>query len=208
IPVVYGMTMGEYANMLKGEKLFNEADKLELTVIKSKNYDHTVLYKLPVPPSPNLRDMNAVYLYPSLCFFEGTVISVGRGTAKPFQQWGHPSLSGAFSYYFIPESTQGANSPKHERKKCYGEKLETAWVNKKSAAKDSLNLSYLIKAYQAYPEKDEFFNSFFEKLAGTKILRQQIITGKTAQEIRASWKTNIERIKKIKKKYLLYKDFK
>ena len=207
IPVVYGMTIGEYATMLKGEKWIDKADKLSLKIIVCKHYDHTTLYKLPVPPSPNLKEINAIYLYPSLCFFEGTVISVGRGTEKPFQQWGNPELSAKYSYSFVPKSTQGASKPLFEGKKCYGENLQSELITKIIAPKDSLRLSYLIDAYNAYPVKEKFFNNFFEKLAGTKKLRQQIISGLDERTIRSSWEEDIEAFKKIRKKYLLYKDF-
>jgi uncharacterized protein YbbC (DUF1343 family) len=201
------MTIGEYAQMLVGEKWINHASDLKLNVITCANYDHTSLYQLPVPPSPNLRDMNAIYLYPSLCFFEGTVISVGRGTNKPFEQWGHPDLVGKFKHTFIPKSRQGAHQPLYEGQVCFGEKLQSNLVNKTQANDGKLNLSYLLKAYNAYPEKAKFFNSFFEKLAGTKQLRQQIIAGKSEETIRKSWQNDLESFKKIRKKYLLYKDY-
>lgn len=207
VPVVYGMTIGEYANMLQGEKWFNKADKLDMKIIHCKNYDHTQLYKLPVTPSPNLKEMNAIYLYPSLCFFEGTVISVGRGTDKPFQQWGHPDLSGKYSYFFIPKSVQGASKPMYENQKCYGEKLESPLVEKMVFTDDALHLSYLLDAYKVYPEKEKFFNDFFEKLTGTEQLRQQIQSGLEEADIRLSWQPGILAFKKIRKKYLLYKDF-
>lgn len=207
VPVVYGMTIGEYANMLQGEKWFSKADKLDLHIIHCKNYDHTTLYKLPVAPSPNLKEMNAVYLYPSLCFFEGTVISVGRGTDKPFQQWGHPDLARKYSHFFIPKTVQGATQPLYENRKCYGEKLESPLVKKTVASHDVLNLSYLLDAYKAYPVKEKFFNDFFEKLAGTAKLRQQIQRGMDEAAIRQSWQADIFAFKKIRKKYLLYKDF-
>jgi uncharacterized protein YbbC (DUF1343 family) len=207
VPVVYGMTIGEYAKMLQGERWTNQSEDLAMNVITCKNYDHTKLYKLPVAPSPNLKEMNAVYLYPSLCFFEGTVISVGRGTEKPFQQWGNPLLSKDYSYYFTPQSKQGASKPVFEGSKCYGEKLQNLLIEKDVAPGDSLQLSFLINAYHAYPVKEKFFNDFFEKLAGTKQLRQQIISGVSEKAIRASWQPDMIAFKKIRKKYLLYKDF-
>ena len=207
VPVVYGMTIGEYALMLKGEKWFSDAEKLQLKVITCENYDHTTLYKLPIAPSPNLKEMNAVYLYPSLCFFEGTAISVGRGTDKPFEQWGNPLFKKEFSYSFLPKSTLGATKPLFENERCFGEILKSKWINTTQATGGQLDLSYLIKAYNAYPEKEKFFNNFFEKLAGTAALRQQIISGKTEAEIRDSWKDAINAFKKTRRKYLLYKDF-
>jgi uncharacterized protein YbbC (DUF1343 family) len=206
IPVVHGMTVGEYAQMLVGEKWITPSG-LDLKVISCINYDHTKLYKLPVAPSPNLKEMNAVYLYPSLCFFEGTVVSVGRGTDKPFQQWGNPELSSQFSYSFIPKSAQGASKPVLEGQKCYGELLKSDLLNRDRANKGHIDLSYLIKAYNAYPDKETFFTEFFEKLAGTKKLREQVIAGNSDAEIAASWQGELQAFKKIRKKYLLYKDF-
>ncbi len=207
VPVVYGMTIGEYAQMLVGEKWIKHATDLNMEVIPCENYDHKTLYHLPVPPSPNLKDMNAIYLYPSLCFFEGTVISVGRGTDKPFEQWGHPELPSSFTHSFIPHSTIGASSPMYEGQKCYGEKLSSRMVSLSHADKDSMQLTFLIKAYQQYPHKETFFNNFFEKLAGTKKLRAQIIAGNSEKAIRQSWQSDIKAFKKIRKKYLLYSDF-
>ena len=211
VPIVYGMTIGEYAKMLKGEKWFKNAEKLELQIIGCKNYDHTVLYKLTVPPSPNLKEMNAIYLYPSLCFFEGTVISVGRGTDRPFQQWGHPDLGTTYTQFFIPKSVEGATKPMYEGKKCYGQTslktIQSDLADTTSAPVDRIHLTYLLDAYKYYPDKDKFFNSFFEKLAGTTRLREQVKSGIQETAIRQSWQKDIEAFKKIRKKYLLYKDF-
>lgn len=200
IPVVYGMTPGEYARMLAGERWVKGADKLKLTVIPCAGYDHKSLYELPVPPSPNLRTAEAIRLYPSVCFFEGTVVSLGRGTDKPFMQWGHPAFKNQSDYSFTPKSTTGASKPPLEGEECFG-KLLTGTKG------PGIDVSHLLLAYQWFPEKDKFFTAFFEKLAGTSELRRQVITGLSAEEIRKSWKPGLEAFKEIRKKYLLYPDF-
>ena len=207
IPVVHGMTVGEYAKMLVGEKWIEDGGKLDMKVITCSNYDHTKRYYLPVAPSPNLRTMEAIYLYPSICFFEGTVVSLGRGTDKPFQQWGHPAFKGKSDYSFIPRSTTGASKPPLEGKQCYGELVATNPDKAYKLADGKLNLSWLIKAYQWYPEKEKFFIDYFNKLAGTKELRKQIEDGMTAEDIAATWQKDVSAFKTIRKKYLLYKDF-
>ncbi len=201
VPILYGMTVGEYAQMLVGEQWIKNAKALQYKVIPCLAYDQLAVrikYILPVPPSPNLKNSNAIRLYPGLCFFEGTVVSVGRGTDKPFEQWGHPDYQGKLNHTFTPKSTVGATKPLLENQICYGIKLDNAPEN--------LDISQLLKAYQLSPQKDAFFNSFFEKLAGTRVLRQQIIKGKSEAEIRASWQPELEQFKKIRKKYLLYQD--
>jgi uncharacterized protein YbbC (DUF1343 family) len=201
VPVLYGLTVGEYAQMLVGEQWIKNAKALQYKVIPCLAYDQLAVrmkYILPVPPSPNLKNSNAIRLYPGLCFFEGTLVSVGRGTDKPFEQWGHPDYQGKLNHTFTPKSTVGATKPLLENQICYGIKLDKA--------PEDLDISQLLKAYQLSPQKDSFFNSFFEKLAGTKVLRQQIIKGKSEAEIRASWQPELEQFKKIRKKYLLYED--
>ena len=204
IPVVYGMTVAEYARMLVGERWFQGAASLDLLVQKCKNYDHSDHYILPVAPSPNLRTIQAIYAYPSLCFFEGTVISVGRGTDKPFEQFGAPELEGKFPYVFTPVSGLGAKSPLYENKKCYGQIVGSApeEVLKKTIGK--LQMGWVIDAYKAYPQKDKFFNDFFIKLSGTTRLQEQIKNGESPEAIRQSWQKDIKAFKKIRKKYLLY----
>lgn len=208
IPIVYGMTAGEYAKMLVGQDWFDGSEKVKLTVIPCENYDHTVLYHLPVSPSPNLRTMAAIYSYPSLCFFEGTVVSVGRGTSMPFQQFGHPAFKNRTVYSFMPSIPFGKGpSPKLAGETCYGQVVamndeEGLMINGKG-----IKLIWLVKAYDWYPEKDKFFNSFFEKLAGTKELRKQIESGTSIVDIKKSWQKDLDVFKKIRKKYLLYKDF-
>lgn len=200
VPVLYGMTVGEYAQMLIGEGWIPRAKELRMNIVQCSNHTNQSAYEyqLPVPPSPNLKSMNAIRFYPGLCFFEGTIVSVGRGTDAPFEQWGHPDYEGKLVHHFIPQSTLGASKPLLEGKTCFGERLHQM--------PQSLDLSHLIKAYQLSPQKEKFFNTFFEKLAGTKLLRQQIIEGKTEAEIRVSWQAGLDRFKKIRSKYLLYED--
>ncbi len=229
VPVVYGMTIGEYALMIAGERWLstksankkynyyktrakNSVDTpFHFLVIRCLNYDHASKYKLPVKPSPNLVDMNSIYWYPSTCFFEGTNISEGRGTDKPFQIFGAPSLQKNM-YAFVPIAKQGSLSPKYVNQICYGWNV----CDSVSALSDEkLNLHYLINAYKLFPVKDSFFikpkikkatGYFFNKLAGNATLMQQLIDGKSEDEIRANWQPALNAFKKIRKKYLLYKD--
>ena len=202
VPVVHGMTIGEYAQMINGEGWLKGGISCDLTVIKCKNYNHKTHYTLPVKPSPNLPDQNSVYLYPSLCFFEGTNISVGRGTSFPFQVFGSPKLPDK-GFSFIPESVAGAKNPRFLGIKCYGTDLREALANN-TVPDNKINLGWLIEAYIDYPEKDKFFNSYFDTLAGGPILREQICNGLTERQIRASWKEGLDNFLKIRKKYLLY----
>lgn len=207
VPIVYGMTEGEYAKMLVGERWFKGADKLDLTVINCGGYDHTVKYELPVKPSPNLRNMAAVYLYPSLCLFEGTVISVGRGTNAPFQQWGHPDLYGKTLYSFTPGNPIGGPEVMYAYRQCFGQLAAVDGREALTITKGSIRLFWLTRAYEWFPYKDKFFIDFFEKLAGTKELRKQIEKGMNEDEIKATWQQDIAAFKQVRKKYLLYKDF-
>lgn len=222
VPIVYGMTIGEYALMLTGEKWLSEKANrnnaynittrptpdtpFHVQIIKCKNYDHQTKYILPVHPSPNLKEMQSIYLYPSTCFFEGTVLSEGRGTDKPFQVFGHPSFPENL-YSFTPQPNAGAKSSKCFYQKCYGwnESGTTDAVLKKIDNK--IQLQYLLKAYQLFPGKDSFFlrNNFFNKLAGNDVLMQQVKAGKPEAVIRASWEPGLTAFKKIREKYLLYK---
>lgn len=211
VPILYGMTVGEYAKMLVGEAWIKNDWKLHYTVITCENYGkpdtsdvNYMPYQLPVAPSPNLKNMVAILYYPSLCFFEGTVVSVGRGTDKPFQQYGHPYFKGKFTHTFIPKSILGASKPLLENQVCFGVQMPDSEKKAKQLLLNKLNISFLIQAYEFYPQKDKFFNSFFEKLAGTKLLRQQIIEGKTAVEIKASWEDDLRKFRTIREKYLLY----
>lgn len=207
IPIVYGMTAGEYAKMLVGEQWFYDAAQLKLTVVPCANYDHTDHYTIPVSPSPNLKNMAAIYAYPSLCLFEGTAISVGRGTALPFQQWGSPELGSTYHYSFVPQSTAGASKPLYEGKTCYGALVAPDEEEALREINNSFHLEWLIEAYKTYPDKAKFFNGFFDKLAGNKTLKEQIISGMTAAQIKESWQNDLISFKKTRKKYLLYKDF-
>ncbi len=209
IPVVYGMTAGEYAQMLKEEQWFTGASKLDLKVVQCEGYDHNTKYNLPVNPSPNLRTMAAIYCYPSLCLFEGTDISVGRGTNTPFQCFGHPYFKEKTVWGFMPNVPDKGPEPKHAAKTCYGLMIATTAQDAGMTIGSSFRLSYLIKAYNWFPpeKRDEFFNNFFEKLAGTKELRKQIQQEWSEADIKATWKKDIEAFKKVRKKYLLYTDF-
>lgn len=207
IPIVYAMTAGEYAKMLVGERLFKDAATLNLQVVKCLNYDHTKKYELPIAPSPNLRTMAAIYAYPSLCLFEGTKISVGRGTAFPFQQFGSPELADKYPYIFTPQSGEGAKIPTYEGKKCFGVLVGETPEEILREVNGSLQLKWLIDAYTAYPAKDQFFTDFFKKLTGTDDLKTQLQKGETEATIRKSWQKNLKTFKTIRKKYLLYKDF-
>ena len=219
VPMVYGMTMGEYAKMLIGEKWVKAAataTKLpNITIIKNKNYTHKSKYVLPVKPSPNLGTMASVYWYGSNCLFEGTVLSEGRGTDFPFAIFGHPSLPKTL-YAFTPTSRDGAKEPKLKDQLCYGWNLAGTDKEVLQKVDGKIQLSYLLDAYKLFPEKEKFFitpksgkptDYFFNKLAGNDALQKQIIAGASEKEIRASWKKDIDAFKAIRKKYLLYTDF-
>ncbi len=205
IPIVYGMTIGEYATMLKGEKWITMPKPLEQEVITCLYYSHQSKVKLSVPPSPNLKSNLAIALYPSLCLFEGTNVSVGRGTDRPFEMYGSPDIVFKnFPFSFIPQSKPGAQSPPFLNKRCQGEDLS------KIAVPFQFSLKYIILAYQNWiGNKDSFFlkNLFFDKLAGNDKLRKQIIKKLSEEEIRKSWKSDLDKFKRIRKKYLLYEDF-
>ncbi len=206
VPIVYGMTIGEYALMINGEKWLAKKQKCKLKVIDIFNYNHTNYYILPVKPSPNLCNMNAVYLYPSLCLFEGTVVSVGRGTQKPFQLLGHPLLDST-DVSFTPLSIKGmSENPPFKNQLCFGYDLSEFSIAI-LRAENKLNLFWLIDLYKRLSIETKFFNSFFDKLAGNDMLRMQLIAGKTEDEIRNSWQTDLKKFKEIRKKYLLYTDF-
>jgi uncharacterized protein YbbC (DUF1343 family) len=199
VPVVHNMTVAEFAQMINGEGWLGNNLKCDLEVIALQNWKHGDRYSLPLKPSPNLPNDQAVRLYPSICFFEGTVLSLGRGTDFPFQALGHPDLKG-FSFQFTPVTIEGiAKNPPQENKLCYGLDLRNVKI-----PEDKIDLHYLIDMYKAFPEKDKFFNSFFERLAGNDILRQQIKDGLSEEEIRKSWQKDLEAYKEIRKKYVLY----
>ncbi len=231
VPIVYGMTMAEYAFMLAGEKWLSEkANKVyefyktaqnsadtpfHFQVIKCANYTHKSKYQLPVKPSPNLPNMQAVYLYPSTCLFEGTVLSEGRGTNQPFMVFGHPSLPKNL-YAFTPQPNEGAKSSKHYGSTCYGWNLFGTTTEVVNKINNQVQLKWLLEAYRLFPQKDSFFiypksgkmeESFFNKLSGNNALWQQIKNGTTEAAIKASWQPHLNEFKAIRKKYLLYEDF-
>tara|TARA_B100001248_G_scaffold262497_1_gene258848 strand:- start:4111 stop:5253 length:1143 start_codon:yes stop_codon:yes gene_type:complete len=195
VPIVYGMTIGEYAQMINGEQWISQ--KCNLKVIKLVGYNHDSHYDLPIKPSPNLPNSRSINLYPSLCLFEGTNISVGRGTNFPFQHFGSPYIKS--NYSFTPKSGKGSKFPKHENKRCYGTDLRF-----QENYMSNINLVWLINCYNECPNKEDFFNSFFDKLAGNEKLRKQIYEGKETSEIINSWEKDLNKFKKIRAKYLLY----
>ncbi len=199
VPVVYGMTIGEYAKMINGENWLPNNLKCNLTVISLQNYTHQTKYDLPIKPSPNLPNSKAINLYPSLGFFEGTNVSCGRGTEKQFQLFGSPFLpKEKYPFTFIPKPNFGSKHPKHNGKICFGKNLTNeSYLNQ-------LNLNYLINSYKDSNDKNVFFNSFFTKLAGTKKLQKQIEEGLSETEIRSTWQKELNNFKEIRKKYLLY----
>jgi len=202
VPIVHGMTVGEYARMLNGEGWLKGGVKCSLTIIKCNNYTHKTLYELPVKPSPNLPNMSSVYLYPSICFFEGTRISLGRGTSFPFQVYGSPKLPDT-GFSFTPESVPGAKNPPLLGEKCFGVDLRNA-ISEKIVPSPKVNLEWVIDAYNRFPDKDNFFTSYFDVLASGPALREQIRKGMSAEEIRSTWKDGLEKFGKIREKYLLY----
>ncbi|MEG2178138.1 MAG: DUF1343 domain-containing protein [Bacteroidales bacterium] len=203
VPIVHGMTLAEYARMINGENWLSHKKPAPLITIEMKAYTHAMDYQIPIPPSPNLRSMEAIYAYPSLCLFEGTPISVGRGTLHPFEQYGFPN-SPIGQDTFTPTSIRGLSVvPLYNQKRCTGFSIPKDIKNEVKQNKQ-LNLSYLIRMYQAYPEKDKFFKDFFNRLAGTTKLKEQIQKGLTEEQIRASWQADLEKYKRIREKYLLY----
>jgi len=201
VPILYGMTIGEYALMINGEGWLKGHKKAKLTVVKLGGYTHESYYSLPVKPSPNLPNDLSVYLYPSLAFFEGTTFSAGRGTLSQFQLYGSPYYSKkAFS--FKPVSREGAKYPKHQNKICYGVDLR----GESQGVHGGINLAYLLDAYKHYPYKKKFFlkSKFIDKLSGSSKLRQQVLAGKSAKEIKKSWQKGLEVFKKMRQNYLLY----
>ena len=212
IPIEYGLTLGEYAKLVKGENWIPNADKLNLKIITCENYDRNLRYKLPVRPSPNLRNDRAIFLYPSLCMFEGTNVSVGRGTDFPFEVIGSPYTTMDSSFSFTPISRPGATDPPFKGQVCKGydlRKYNPEIAHMLSTEMKGVNLKYILKMYALTTDKEKFFSSpdFFDKLAGTDELRKQIIAGKTEPEIRATWQAGLREYKALRKKYLLYKDF-
>lgn len=205
VPVVHGMTVAEYAQMINGEGWLNNAIDCDLKFVLAEGYSHDQFYQIPVKPSPNLSTMEAIYLYPSLCFFEGTTISVGRGTAQPFTLFGHPSLLQGDTI-FTPVSVEGASkNPPYKDTPCKGFSIINEGL--KITELKKINIGWLIQAYNFYPEKGTFFNGFFNNLAGNDQLKQQVISGISEDGIRRSWEPALSEFKKMRKKYLLYTDF-
>jgi uncharacterized protein YbbC (DUF1343 family) len=197
IPVVYGLTMAELANMINGEGWLAGSRQCPLLIVPMRHYERSKRYSLPLPPSPNLPNDQAIALYPSLCFFEGTIISVGRGTPFPFQVLGYPHKAFG-NFEFRPQPGKGAKKPLYDNQLCYGIDLRQVAVERR------LDLGYLIDFYQKAPDKKQFFNNFFDKLAGNSTLRQQIIAGLSEEQIRASWQKDLEAYRKMRQQYLIY----
>jgi uncharacterized protein YbbC (DUF1343 family) len=206
VPVVHGLTAGEYANMINGEGWLKDSIKCSIKIIGLENYTHATKYQLPIAPSPNLPDMKSVYLYPTVCYFEGTEVNEGRGTYIPFQQFGAPYFTPQ-DHSYVPVSIPVLSlRPRFEGQTCYGYDLsgtELAELQKIERVK----LNYLIEFYQKSGLGDSFFTSFFENLAGSDTLRKQIIAGQTEEQIRNSWEPDLSRFKEMRKKYLLYEEF-
>jgi uncharacterized protein YbbC (DUF1343 family) len=202
VPILYGMTIGEYSKMINGEGWLEGNLQADLRVIPLKNYTHRSFYYLPIKPSPNLPNELSIFLYPSLAFFEGTKFSVGRGTDMQFQIYGDPRYKKK-DFSFIPVSMEGAKYPKHQNKTCYGVDLRSEYIT----VNEGINLSYLIDAYKNYPNKKRFFlkNGFFNKLAGSDRLQKQIKIGMSPKDIKKSWEKGLNEFKEIRKKYLIYK---
>lgn len=200
VPVLHGMTIGEYALMINGERWLKDSLQCKLKIVPCENYRREMAYSLPVKPSPNLPNDQAINLYASLCFFEGTNVSVGRGTDKQFQIYGSPFLTPYHAFTFTPMPNAGSKEPPQNGKVCCGEDLSHIPKVKK------LELKWLLEAYQKTEQPEKFFNSYFTKLAGSKKLQQQIEGGMTEEEIRATWKTGLEQFREIRKKYLIYPD--
>lgn len=198
IPVVHGLTMGEIATMALGE---GWAQPVELRVVKCRNYDHTTHYTLPIAPSPNLPTQHSIYLYPSTCLFEGTVLSMGRGTEAPFEIYGHPDMQG-YDFSFTPQPNAGSKTPPHNGVKCYG--VDLRGVSDEEVWQSGVNIEYLVDAYRNLNLGNEFFKPVFEKLIGVEYVRQMIIDGYSAQEIEARWSDDVARFKEQRRKYLLY----
>lgn len=203
VPVVYGMTIGEYALMINGEGWLNGKRRCRLTVIPCENWKREEAVSLPQKPSPNLPDSVSVILYPSVCFFEGTVVNEGRGTMTPFQVFGHPDLKN-MSYSYTPRSIKGmSESPKCEGQLCYGMDLRKEYHSVRERKK--INLAWLLLAYRNYEGKESFFTPFFDQLAGNDLLRKAILSGESEEEIRNSWQPDLQAFREMRIKYLLYR---
>ena len=206
IPVVHGLTLAEMAQMINGEGWLKDGRHVKLSVVPCDNYTHATRYELPIAPSPNLRTMRAIYLYPSICYFEATPVSLGRGTDKPFEIYGHPSMTGR-KYSFTPESRPGAKEPPQKNVKCYG--VDLSDLDNEEIIARGINLEYLIDAYKdvtAHSADKKFFTSFFEKLIGKPDIRTMIENGMSADEIKATWTDDVEKFRLQRRPYLLYEE--
>ncbi len=203
VPVVYGMTIGEYARMVNGEGWLKDGIQCDLGIVPLVNWTHHTFAQIPEAPSPNLPTINAIYLYPSLCFFEGTDISIGRGTCHPFEVFGHPAMKG-FAFSFTPESIPGKSlHPPHKGELCLGLDLREFYTTH-PAMFGRINLVWLLMAFKDLGSSPDFFTAYFDKLAGTDSLQRQILNGSTEMQIRQSWQDDIEAFKLVRQKYLLY----
>lgn len=206
VPIVHGMTVGEYAQMINGEKWLKDSLQCRIHIVKCDRYTHDQMYRLPVKPSPNLATAEAIFLYPSLCLFEGTSVSLGRGTNKPFECLGKPGNS-IGDYTFTPINLPGiAEKPPFQDTLCKGFLL-SEYAKNFMFYDMKINLYWIKELYKVEKDKSTFFNSFFDKLAGTSILRRQIAEGKSEEDIRQTWQEGLQKYKQIRKKYLLYRDF-
>ncbi|WP_286856255.1 exo-beta-N-acetylmuramidase NamZ family protein, partial [Proteiniphilum sp. UBA5431] len=203
IPVVHGMTLGELALMINGEKWLPEDRVCDLTVVPCENYTHQTRYELPIAPSPNLPNIHSIYLYPSTCLFEGTVMSLGRGTPQPFEVYGHPKYKES-DFSFIPQAVPGAKNPPLLNQKCYGVDLRN--LPDEEIIASGFDLTYIIDAYNNLNMGEKFFTPFFEKLTGVDYIRRDIIAGKSAKEIKDKWFCDVVKFKLQRKPYLLYKE--
>ena len=199
IPIVHGLTIGEYAQMINGERWLDHQVQCNITVIKMANYNRAIIYDLPIKPSPNFTNAKSINLYPSLCFFEGTNVNAGRGTDKQFQIFGSPYLNKEkYKFTYTPVSNEGAKYPKHNNKLCYGLNLND------SETLNHIKLEWLIDAYNNTEDKASFFNDFFVKLSGDDTLEKQIKKGLSANEITKSWQTDLDKFKEMSSQYMLY----
>jgi uncharacterized protein YbbC (DUF1343 family) len=206
VPLIYGMTIAELATMINDEGWLKTTEKCSIGVIPIQNYSHKYLYNLPVNPSPNLQNMQAIYLYPSLGLFEGTAINMGRGTDFPFQVFGHPQLQNS-DFTYTPRSIENViKNPPHLGIQCFGVDLRNL-TGEELINYKGLNLDYLLFAYKNFPDKQHFFNKYFENLAGNNVLRSQLIKGLSSEEIKKTWEPELLKFKELRKKYLIYEDF-
>lgn len=204
VPIVHGMTVGEYGQMVNKEGWLKNGVKCDLEIITCDNYDHNTFYELPINPSPNLPNMVSIYLYPSTCLFEGTIVSEGRGTPYPFQQFGFPEAKN-YSYSFTPIPSEGSKNPKYKNIKCFGINLSNEPIDK--LKENRFTIKWLLEMYQASSDKTKFFTDFFNKLSGNTQLQEDIKKGLSEKEITQKWEKELIEYKTVRKKYLLYKDF-